>query len=60
MGSEVISIQNGGGMLTLSIRRAHGVRTKVCDVCESIAYWNLIGFQYLISYPNMQKEQVLN
>ena len=29
MGSEVISIQNGGGMLTSSIRRAHGVRTKV-------------------------------
>ena len=29
MGTEVISIQNGGGMLTLSIRRAHGVRTKV-------------------------------
>ena len=26
---EVISIQNGGGMLTSSIRRAHGVRTKV-------------------------------
>ena len=29
MGSEVISIQDGGGMLTSSIRRAHGVRTKV-------------------------------
>ena len=29
MGTEVISIQNGGGMLTSSIRRAHGVRTKV-------------------------------
>ena len=29
MGSEVISIQNGGGMLMSSIRRAHGVRTKV-------------------------------
>ena len=30
MGSEVISIQNGGGMLTSSIWRAHGVRTEVC------------------------------
>ena len=29
MAAEVISIQNGGGMLTSSIRRAHGVRTKV-------------------------------
>ena len=29
MAREVISIQNGGGMLTSSIRRAHGVRTKV-------------------------------
>ena len=29
MGWEVISIQNGGGMLTSSIRRAQGVRTKV-------------------------------
>ena len=29
MGLEVISIQNGAGMLTSSIRRAHGVRTKV-------------------------------
>ena len=29
MGWEVISIQNGDGMLTSSIRRAHGVRTKV-------------------------------
>ena len=29
MGPEVISIQDGGGMLTSSIRRAHGVRTKV-------------------------------
>ena len=29
MGWEVISIQNGGGMLTSSIRRAYGVRTKV-------------------------------
>ena len=29
MGSEVISIENGGGMLTSSIRRVHGVRTKV-------------------------------
>ena len=29
IGSEVISIQDGGGMLTSSIRRAHGVRTKV-------------------------------
>ena len=26
MGTEVISIQNGGGMLTSSIRRAHAVR----------------------------------
>ena len=25
MGTEVISIQNGGGMLTSSIRRAHGM-----------------------------------
>ena len=29
MGSEVNSIQNGGEMLTSSIRRVHGVRTKV-------------------------------
>ena len=29
MAPEVISIQNGGGMLTSSIRCAHGVRTKV-------------------------------
>ena len=29
MGSEVISIQDIGGILTSSIRRAHGVRTKV-------------------------------
>ena len=34
MGSEVISIQNGGGsnrkrQMTSSLRRAHGVRTKV-------------------------------
>ena len=29
MGSDVISIQNGGGMLTSLIRRAHGVRTIV-------------------------------
>ena len=29
MRSEVISIQNDDGMLTSSIRRAHGVRTKV-------------------------------
>ena len=28
MGPAVISIQNGGGMLTSSIRRAHGVRTN--------------------------------
>ena len=28
MGTEVISIQDGGGMLTSSIRRAYGVRTK--------------------------------
>ena len=27
--TEVISIQDGGGMLTSSIRRVHGVRTKV-------------------------------
>ena len=29
MGTEVIRIQNGGGMLTSSVRRAHSVRTKV-------------------------------
>ena len=29
MAAEVISIQNGGGMLTSSVRRAYGVRTKV-------------------------------
>ena len=29
MGTEVIGIQNGGGMLTSSIGRAHSVRTKV-------------------------------
>ena len=29
MGSGVIRTQDGGGMLTSSIRRAHGVRTKV-------------------------------
>ena len=29
MAAEVISIQDGGGMLTSSIRRAHSVRTKV-------------------------------
>ena len=28
MGTEVISIQDGGGMLTSSIRRAYGVRTN--------------------------------
>ena len=28
MAAEVISIQNGGGMLTSSIRRAYGVRTN--------------------------------
>ena len=29
MAAEVISIQDGGGMLTSSITRANGVRTKV-------------------------------
>ena len=41
MAAEVISIQNGSGMLTSSIRRVHGVRTKVGRLRK---HRNLIGF----------------
>ena len=42
-------IQDGGGMLTSSIRRAHGVRTKVGrlrkhSVLKSIVYYLLLRF----------------
>ena len=47
MAAEVISIQNGGGMLTSPIRRTHGVRTKVERLRK---HGNLIGFQ--ISYQD--------
>ena len=57
MGSEVISIQDGGGMLTSSIRRAHGVRTKVGRLRKHSVLKS--DWFNKISYPNMQKEQVM-
>ena len=59
MGSEVISIQNGGGMLTSSIRRAHGVRTKVGRL-RKYSVLKSDWFSVKLVILTCRKEQVLN
>ena len=53
MGSEVISIQDGSGMLTSSIKRAraHGVGTKVGRLRKHSV---LIGFQLFCQHYKMR------